>query len=108
MSFSEIFCINVSIYIPGKKKKKRIRKIFLLSSPFNAKILIVIKYLILIKSDLNLSKCGVDLCFPCVGTKHIMANGKRVSEAFIHRYCLHGISNMLYNCKVRKRYVFVM
>ena len=31
-------------------------------------------------------KCGVDeyLCFPCVGTKHIKANGKRVLEVFIH------------------------
>ena len=30
--------------------------------------------------------CGVDeyLCFPCVGTKHIKANGKRGLEEFVH------------------------
>ena len=42
-------------------------------------------------------ECEVDeyLHFPCVGTKQIKANGKRVLEALIQRYCLHGIPSIL-------------
>ena len=49
-----------------QQKKIRNSKISPLSSPFNAKMLIVIKYLFLIKSYLN--KCKIDkyLCPPCV------------------------------------------
>ena len=38
-------------------------------------------------------KCDVDeyLYIPFVSTKHIKANGKRVFEALIQRYCPHGI-----------------
>ena len=55
-------------------------------------------------------ECGIDeyLCFPCVGTKHIKANGKWALEVFIQWYCLHGIPSMLCNGNVRKRYGFVM
>ena len=31
------------------------------------------------------------LYFPCVGTKHIKADVKRVLEALIQCYCLHGL-----------------
>ena len=49
-------------------------------------------------------ECDIDeyLHFPSVGTKHIKANGKRVLEALIQRYCLHGIPSLsMFNiCKV--------
>ena len=50
-------------------KKKRNSKIFPLSFPFNAKMLIVIKYQVFYQISPKL-ECGVDeyLCFPCVGT----------------------------------------
>ena len=50
-------------------------------------------------------KCGGDeyLCFPCVGTKYIKANGNRVLEVFIQWYSLRGIPSMLCNGNVRKR-----
>ena len=55
-------------------------------------------------------ECGVDeyLYLPCIETKHTKANGKRVFEAFIQYHCLHGITSMVYNFKVWKRYVVVM
>ena len=55
-------------------------------------------------------ECDVDEYsgFPCVGPKHIKANGKRFFEALIQRYCLHGIPSMFYICKVWKRYIVVM
>ena len=55
-------------------------------------------------------ECGVDecLCFPCVGTKHIKAKGKRVLEVFIQWYCIRKILSMLCNGYVQKRYDFVM
>ena len=92
-----------------RQKKKRNSKIFPLSFLFNAKMLIVIKYLVLIKSHKKLD-CGVDecLCFPCEGTKHIKANGEWGFEVFIQWYCLREIPSMLCNGKVRKRYVFIM
>ena len=51
-------------------------------------------------------ECGVNeyLCFPCVGRKHIMANGKQVFEVFFQWYYLCGIPSMLCNGNVRKRY----
>ena len=54
---------------------------------------------ILLKPECDLNEY---LYFPCVGTKHIKANGKRVLEALIQRYCLHGIPStcMFYICKV--------
>ena len=72
-----------------------------LRSPFITKILIIIKYSFLIKSYQKL-QCDLDeyMYFPCVGTKHIKANGKRVLEALIQRYCLHEIQSMFYICKV--------
>ena len=38
-------------------------------------------------------ECDVDeyLYLPFESTKHIKANGKRVFEALMQRYCLHGI-----------------
>ena len=112
MSFCNCFdvrtaCVPFVLYT--RQKKKRNSKIFPLSFPFNAKMLIVIKDLVLIKSSQKI-ECGVDgyLCFPCVGTKHIKANGKQVLEVFIQWYCLRGIKSMLCNGKVRKQYVFVM
>ena len=73
-------------------KKKRTTTIFPLRSPYNMKMLIVMKYSFLIKSLLKL-ECDVDeyLYLPFVSTKQIKANGKRVVEALIQRYCLHGI-----------------
>ena len=55
-------------------------------------MLIVMNYSFLIKFLLKL-KCDVDeyLYLPFVSTKHIKANGKRVFEALIQRYCLYGI-----------------
>ena len=52
-------------------KKKRISKISQLSSPFNAKMLLVIKYLFL--TNLTKLKCGVDdyLCLPCTRKRNI-------------------------------------
>ena len=46
--------------------------------------------------------CDVDeyLYFPCLGTTCTKANGKRVLEAFIQPYCLHGLLSMFYICKV--------
>ena len=90
-------------------KKKRNSKIFPLSFPFNAKMLIIIKYYVLIKSRQK-NKRGIDeyLCFPCVGTKHTKVNGKRVLGVFIQWYCLRGIPSMFCNGNVPKRYVFVM
>ena len=40
--------------------------------------------------------CNVDeyLYFFCVGTKHIKADGIRVLEALIQRYCLNGIPSI--------------
>ena len=48
-------------------------------------------------------ECGVDeyLCFPCVGTKNIKANGKLVLEVFIQWHSLRGIPIMLGNGNVR-------
>ena len=37
-----------------------------------------------------------NLHFPCAGTKHIKANGKRVLEALIQRYCLHEIPSFFF------------
>ena len=47
-------------------------------------------------------ECDIDeyMYIPCIGTKHIKANGKRVAEALIQRYCLHGIPSTFYICKV--------
>ena len=36
-----------------------------------------------------------------------IAIGEPVLDAFIQRYCLHGISSMLYNFKQQTRYFFV-
>ena len=90
-------------------KKETQHKIFLLSFPFNAKMLIVIKYLVF-DQILPKLECGIDeyLCFPRVGKKHIKTNSKQVLEVFIQWYCLGGIPSMLCNGKVRNRYGFVM
>ena len=40
------------------------------------------------------------LYYPCVGTKHIQTNGKRVLKALNQRYCLHGITSIFYICKI--------
>ena len=91
-------------------KKKRTTTIFPLRSPFNTKMLIVMKYsfFILLKRE-----CDVDeyLYFPCVGTKQIKANGKRVFEsvystlrpAWNSKYVLHLQSmKMICCCYVRQ------
>ena len=84
-----------------RQKKKRTTTIFPIKVSFKYENVnwheIFISDQILLKL-----KCDVDeyLYFPFVGTKHIKANGKRVLEALIQRYCLHGIlSNMFYICK---------
>ena len=51
-------------------------------------MLIVISDQILIKLDCDKAEY---LYLPFVSTKHIKANGKRVFEASIQSYCLHGI-----------------
>ena len=73
-------------------KKKRTSKIFPLSYPFNAKKLIVIKYLFLSDQILLKLECGVDeyLCLPGIERKHIKANAKRGLEASIQCYCVQG------------------
>ena len=49
-------------------------------------------------------KCDLDdyLYFPCVGTKHIKANGKRVLEALIQRFFLHVIPSIFLNLQSMK------
>ena len=49
-------------------------------------------------------ECDVDeyLYHPNVGTKHIKANGKRVLEALIQRYCLHGIPSIFLQLQIIK------
>ena len=75
------------------QKKKHNSKIFPLSFPFNAKLSNFLAncqnancHKILSFDQISPKlECGIDeyLCFPCVGTKHIKANGKRVFEVFI-------------------------
>ena len=85
-----------------RQKKKRTTTIFPLRSPFNMKMLFFCHEIFISDQILLRLECDVDdyLYFPCVGTKHIKANGKQVLEALIHRYCLHGIPSMSYICKV--------
>ena len=46
-------------------------------------------------------KCDVDeYLLSLFSTEHIKVNGKRVLEALIQRYSLHGIPSMFYICKV--------
>ena len=85
--------------IPDKKRKAPLR-LSLLRSPFNTKML---KHEISIPDQILLKlKFDVDeyLCFPCVGTKHIMAKDKGVLEALIQRYCLRENPRMFYISKV--------
>ena len=91
------------------KKKKRTTTIFLIKISFLYENVncheIFISDQILLKLE-----CDVDeyLYFPCVCTNYTKANGKRVLEALIQCYCLHGIPSTFYICKVGKRYVVIM
>ena len=100
---------SVSRYIYNQQKKKRTTTIFplkIVNECENATC-----HEILVSDDILLKfECGVDeyLYLPCIGTKHIKANGKWVFKAFIQCYSLHQILSMLYCCKVWKRYVVVI
>ena len=67
-----------------RQKKKRTTTIFPLRSPFNTKMLIIMKYSFCDQILLNL-ECDVDkyLYISVVGTKHIKAKDKEVLEALI-------------------------
>ena len=58
---------------------------------------IFISQQILLKLELEVDEY---LYFPCVCTKHIKMNGKRVLEALTQRHFLHGIPSMFYICNV--------
>ena len=55
-------------------------------------------------------ECVVDeyLCFPQAETETSLSSVNRNFEALIQLDCLCEISSMLYNCKVLKRFIFVM
>ena len=46
--------------------------------------------------------------FPTCKNENINAFSKQVFVAFIQCHCLLELSTMLYNCKLRKQYIFVM
>ena len=91
-----------------RQKKKRTTTIFPFRSPLKTKMLIVLNYSFLIKSYKTwVWRRWVSVPSLCRHNTH-QANGKRVAEALIQQYCLHGIPSMFYICKVWKRYVVFM